>query len=359
MLWLRKIVFYVFALLYLILCPLIVSRMLGFVFDPAQQRFEKTGLVYISTNPPDATVYIDGKLAHQKTPTAIHDLAPGDHFIRIELNGYNDWENTIPIIAKKATVLANTLLIPEQWPINRISTQTYKNIYIVDDDIILAVNPLLEDIDLFHTTQKLKVSLFSKDSIYAQGQLVHLYKTPGSPYILLQVTLKDTLKFLWIKTDENPPLIEDISDFFPKTPSNVVWNNGDNQNIYAVYPENVFRIDIKNKAMFLSTLPDHLKSPIDNLRNRFLINDGNDLIVREGTIIRLFPTKQAFSLVEIYDLARSQPQTNMYFEERNGALFYLDESGFLSVVQILPYHPMLNIPIPDAIRIDIQKKTIL
>src|SRR5277367_2322874 len=114
MLGLRKIIFYIFFLIYLILCPLIVARMLGFVINPLTHRMVKTGLVYVSTNPPDATVYIDGRLAHQKTPTVLRDLTPGEHFIRIELNGYNDWERNIPILGKKATVLANTLLIPQE-----------------------------------------------------------------------------------------------------------------------------------------------------------------------------------------------------------------------------------------------------
>jgi len=358
MLWLRKIVFYIFAIIYLILCPLIVSRMLGFIFNIPEHHFEKTGLTYISTNPPDATVYIDGKLAHQKTPTIIRDLTPGNHFIRIELNGYNDLESTIPIIGKKATVLANLLLIPEEWPIKKISNQTYANIEIVDDDVLLAVNPLLNGIDLFHTTHKLKINLFSKNSIYSQGQLVHLFKSPQSPYILLEVNLKNNPKFLWIKVDEDPPLIEDITDFFPKTPSDVLWSNADDQNIFAVYPDNVFRIDIKNKAMFLDKLPVHLKSPLDNQKNKFLINDSNDLLLREGSLVRLYP-KENLGLLKVYDIARSQPGTNMYFEERNGALFYLDEAGFLSVAQILPYHPILNIPIPDALRINIQKKNLL
>src|SRR5271154_6324681 len=115
MLWLRKIIFYIFFLIYLILCPLIVARMLGFVINPLTHRLVKTGLVYVSTNPPDATVTIDGRMAHQKTPTVIRDLTPGKHFIRIELRAYTDWEWNIPIIGKKATVLANILLIPEEW----------------------------------------------------------------------------------------------------------------------------------------------------------------------------------------------------------------------------------------------------
>ena len=178
MLWLRKIIFYIFALIYLIICPLIVARMLGFVINPQTHRLVKTGLVYISTNPPDATVYIDGRLAHQTTPTVLRDLTPGKHFIRIELNGYNDWERNIPIVGKKATVLANTLLIPEEWPIKKISTQPYQNIIMAGDDILIATNPVLKNIDIFHTTQGIaenfkegnayeKPPCFPRNSIYA------------------------------------------------------------------------------------------------------------------------------------------------------------------------------------------------
>ncbi len=256
MLALRKIVFYIFAIVYLILCPLLVARMLGFVINPLTHRLEKTGLVYVSTNPPDATVYIDGRVSHQKTPTAIRDLAPGKHFIRIELIGYNDWERTVPVKGKKATVLANTLLIPEEWPIHIITNQSYQNIFPADDDILIAANPVLKNIDIFHTTQGLeenfneentyeKTPLFSSDSIYAEGEMVHLYNAPQSPFILLEANIKDKLRFLWVNLKETPPIIEDISDLFVQIPTRIAWDNADNDNIFAFYPDHIYRIDIK------------------------------------------------------------------------------------------------------------------
>ncbi len=263
MLWLRKIVFYIFAFVYLVLCPLIVARMLGFVINPLTHHLVMTGLVYVSTNPPDATVYIDGRLAHQKTPTVIKDLTPGKHFIRIELERYNDWEGNIPVVGKKATVLANTLLIPEEWPIQKISKQPYQNIIPLADDILIAVT----------------------------GQN----------------------KFLWINLKENPPLIKEIS----------------------------------NKQLNLQGLP-----PVPE---KFLINDKNDLLAKQGEWIRIYP-KEDFSSPQVYDIAKSMPSTNIYFEEKTGELFYLDEGGFLSEAQILPYRTILNIPIPEALRIKIPEK---
>jgi hypothetical protein len=189
---------------------------------------------------------------------------------------------------------------------------------------------------------------------------VRIFNAPKSPFILLEATIKDKDKFLWINLKENPPLIEDISDLFAATPTRVTWDNSDNENIYAFYPEHVYRINIKAKAIFLedaARLPESLdQQPPSNLQETFLINDKNDLLTRQGTWIRLYP-KEDFKTPQVYDIARSRPATNMYFEEKNGELFYLDrDTGFLSAAQFLPYHPILNIPIPDALRFKISTK---
>lgn len=363
--WFRKIIFYILTLVYLILCPLIVARMLGFAVNPLTHCLVKTGLIYVSTNPPDATVYMDGHLVHLTTPTVIRDLTPGDHFIRIELTGYNDWERKIPVIGKKATVLANTLLIPQEWPIKTISNQPYQNIIIAGDDTLVATNPLLKNIDIFHTTQGIKenfneeityekISLFSKNSIYATGSLIRLFSSPKSPFVILETGISDKHKFLWVNLKENPPLIEDISDLFVDSPTRITWSNSDNENIFAFYPQNIYRINIKDKAIYIqdiADLPRNLYQPSSLSQQKFLINDKNDLLIREGSWIRIYP-QEKFSGPQVYDIAKSRPSTNMYFEEKNGELFYLDNSTrFLCAAQILPYHPVLKIPIPDALRV--------
>jgi hypothetical protein len=104
-------------------------------------------------------------------------------------------------------------------------------------------------------------------------------------------------------------------------------------------------------------LPESLGAqPTHNPQEKFLINDKNDLLIRQGAWIRIYP-KENFGNPPMYDIAKSRPSTNMYFEEKNGELFYLDDNtGFLFAAQILSYHPILNIPIPDALRSKIPKK---
>jgi hypothetical protein len=350
---------------------LIIARMLGFIINPLTHRLEKTGLIYVSTNPPDAIIYIDGRLAHQKTPTAIRDLTPGKHFIRIELSGYKDWERNIPVVGKKATVLDNTLLIPEEWPIKEISRQPYQNIAVTGNDILIATNPILKNIDIYHTTQGIeqtineentyeKSPLFSDKTIYADGELISLFNEPPSPFILLEANINGKNKFLWVNLKEKPPLIEDISDLFAEMPARIAWNNADNENIFAFGPKNVYRINLKDKAIFLqdaARLPENLGTqPPSIVQEKFLINDRNDLLTRHGAWIQIYP-KEYFGDPQSYNIAKSKTSANMYFEEKNGELFYLDyDSGLLTTAQILPYRPILNIPIPETLRIKISKK---
>jgi len=333
--------------------------MLGFVTNPLTHRFVKTGLVYISTNPPDATVFIDGRMNHGTTPTVVRDLTPGKHFIRLQLDGYKDWEKSIPIIGKKATVLENTLLIPEQWPIKRISDKPYQNLIGASAGILVGINPVLKDIDIFPTDDNNNHEgspLFLKNSIYADGQLVRVFNADKSPFILLEAAFHDKHKFLWVSLKDKPPLIEDITDLFGQMPNNIVWANTDDKNIWAFYPQAIYRINIKTKTIYpfnpTAQPPDVLpQTPSGRVQQSFLINNKNNLLIREGPWIWI--TSQAhFGVPESYIITRSRPLTNMYFEEKNGELFYLDDDTlFLDTVKILHNHPLLNISVPEQLRI--------
>ncbi|MDE1919972.1 MAG: PEGA domain-containing protein [Candidatus Omnitrophica bacterium] len=342
MLWLRKVTFYIFALIYLVLCPLIVARMLGFVINPLTHRLVKTGLIYVSTNPPGAAVYADGRRARQRTPMALRDLTPGEHFIRLELAGYNDWKRHIPVKGNKATVASGILLIPQEWSIQTISEGPYQNIFPTGRDILVAANPLLKDISIIYTAPSLQgTPLFLAHSIYAGGKLVCLYNAPPSPFILLQADIKDKSKFLWINLNEKPPVIEDVSDLFPEIPSRVSWNNADDADLFAFYPSSIYRINVNAKAIYPQDpqdLPEKINQrPVETQQEAFLINNNHDLIVRRGRWIRLYPQND-FGGSHVYAIAQSKPSTNIYFESKTGELFYLDETGRLCAVQILPHH---------------------
>ncbi len=111
MIFWRTSLFYLFLAIYLVTAPLLILHMLGFVAMPSGFRFVKSGIVSISTIPPHAKVYINGKEAEQRTPVTLRNLVPGEHFIRIEKENFLDWVAHIYVVSNKVLYINNVSLI--------------------------------------------------------------------------------------------------------------------------------------------------------------------------------------------------------------------------------------------------------
>ena len=360
--FLRKIVFYVFLLIYCIICPVLILRLLGFVFDPVAKHWVKTGIIYVSSNPPDANVFINGRLAPEKTPTVIRDLTPGNYSVRMQLPGYEAWENTLPVVDKKATSIENILLIPSLWDEKKISPVKLTNIVgIPGGNCLLALNnDNVNNILILRINDLEEVDyLFPKESIYREGHLMNYFTVSQSPFIVMQIDLGDVHKYLWIDTRDKLVHIEDISDLISSPPQHLYWEPNDDKNLYAFYPSSVNRINIKAKAIYPNIDPRNLpvekkKLMIENIPRAdqvFVINNTNTFLLRRGTEIFLkdnLPETQA----RLTKVLNTQANTDIFFFERTGKLYFINEqTGALTAMTILHHKPFIPKPIADTLRL--------
>ena len=89
MILLRRILFYLFFIAYLVICPLIILYAFGYILQPNSERgMVKTGLISLASVPPGANVYIENKRYLSRTPTVIRDLIPGDYYVSMYLKDY-------------------------------------------------------------------------------------------------------------------------------------------------------------------------------------------------------------------------------------------------------------------------------
>lgn len=102
---LRRTLFYFLLIIYLILTPWLILRMLGYAWHPLSGRCVKTGLIILNTSPSGATVFVDGKRQKHLTPLTIGQLIPGKNFVRIEKEGYHDWASHIQVESNTVTQL--------------------------------------------------------------------------------------------------------------------------------------------------------------------------------------------------------------------------------------------------------------
>ena len=86
MLILRKIVFYIFALFYIVFCPLVVLYAFGYIFKPqSEEVVVKTGIIYLSTAPAGASIYVNGEL--QNTGTWEGTFTSATDYLKIASRG--------------------------------------------------------------------------------------------------------------------------------------------------------------------------------------------------------------------------------------------------------------------------------
>jgi hypothetical protein len=263
---LRKIVFYIFLAVYGVVCPLLILRMLGFIFAP-QTGFVKTGLIYVSANPPNAKVIIDGVAAHETAPTVIRDLTPGEHDIAINLQGYVPWRKKVPVAGNKATALDNVLLVPAAWR-TRTLTDTDFNTLIalagnppsliagrgdtIDDIILMRLNKNIEEEEDAQVQQPLNglPTLFPAQSIYKGARVMGYFTVDKSPFFVIHIVDDNKDKYLWVDPREKQPHAEDITELLIGEPKQLTWEASDEKNIFALQGTTVNRLNIKSRAIY-------------------------------------------------------------------------------------------------------------
>lgn len=110
----RKSVLALFALTFLVAAPLVILLTAGYRYSWKKNRFEKTGMIYVETEPRSVRVYLNGVPQKKTTPTSLTHLLPDDYRVRLEKTGYLNWEKTMTVesgatsFAKVARLFPNT-----------------------------------------------------------------------------------------------------------------------------------------------------------------------------------------------------------------------------------------------------------
>ena len=259
MVLLRKIVFYIFVLTYIILCPLIILYALGYIYKPdVEKHIMVTGDIHLSTLPTGASIYINDKIFDNKTPALIDQLSPGDYAVRLFLDGYGVWSQTLPVEAGKATVLDEIILIPKAPEEEIVSPYEFKNLLYIHGTpfVILAKSALLGDWLIYDRNAKNFYPAVPSDSPYAGYPVYTYFKVKKSPYVILIIGSKSEYKALQLDLSAKEPLLGDITGLFPEIPRQVLWEAGDTSNVFALQGEHVNKLDVKSGALY----PEYIKN---------------------------------------------------------------------------------------------------
>lgn len=112
----RRIVFYLLVFLFVLTGPIAVLYSLGYTFRFSTATFETTGGLFIKSDTPRMSLFLDGAFVKETGfitgSTLVTDVTPGTHVLRLEKQGFRPWTKTAVVAPTAVTEFRNVFLVP-------------------------------------------------------------------------------------------------------------------------------------------------------------------------------------------------------------------------------------------------------
>ncbi len=132
----RMIAFYSSVLLFFITLPILLSYSLGYKIDYHKLKIYKTGIIYLSSRPSGASVYVNGKLYKDLTPAQVEELKPASYKIEVKREGFYPWEGELAVRPNMVTKADRIVLFPVSREIKRLLDSEVYDFAISDKGLI-------------------------------------------------------------------------------------------------------------------------------------------------------------------------------------------------------------------------------
>lgn len=254
MVWLRKIIFVCFLVAYLILCPLTVLYVLGYVIQPAvSQGIIKTGLIVIRTVPSGASIYLNGKRFAKRSPAILHRLLPGSYQVKITLPGYAPWIRRVNVEPQKATALDHVLFVPKHLQPVSVLEGPYQNLIPIPQTrwLLLAGTKRLANWVVYDWQSRKGYPVISDSSVFGNAEVIEPITMEESPLVLLRVQDEGIERFLAVElSSHGTHSLRDISPLFPKSLEQVIWEGHQTDFLFTFQEHYVNRVDPQLMAIY-------------------------------------------------------------------------------------------------------------
>ena len=253
MLNIRRIIFYLFTLIYCVLCPVLILYSFGYIFNPVKKQLSQTGLIHIETIPSGADIYLGRSHYKYKTPTSINNLLPGRYQVNLRLKGHRLWSHEISIEEGKASVFNDIFILPRKLSPKILNPQSYyQNLILLREpgNFILKTSPQLKDLSIFYLENEEFRPLLKDYAMYSDFSVSDVYPQTGSRQIIVFGGQLWDKKFFLINPENKEHIITDITKLFNGRPDEIVWNVEYRNNCFILYGDDINRLDLKEMSVY-------------------------------------------------------------------------------------------------------------
>ena len=237
----RKILFFVFFLIFLLGAPLMILYYQGYRFDFEKKSLTQTGGLFLKVIPKQAEIYLNGKLV-KKTDfffgsALIENLLPKKYLVEVKKNGYFSWKKDLEIKEREVTEAKNIVLFPKNPNFSILTKDTpsgYPNFWFSPDGKKMILKEDQEGtwaLKLYDLDRSVKSHLIAGTDLSRQeSELFDLKFSEDSKEIYLDVGIKEQEKKFALKLDKVPPILSEME--ITPAPENILAPQTFNGSLY-------------------------------------------------------------------------------------------------------------------------------
>lgn len=248
-----------FTAIYLIACPVLILYSLGYIFNPINRQLEHTGIIYLSSVPRGANIYLGRSRFSEKTPAAVRQLREGTYMVRLQLRGYKPWKSSINVEAGKAAVFENILLIPYFWRPEYFSREPFRQIVAQTQGegfFLVSKGGALGEYFIFDLEKEILKNIILPGSPFYSFDIVDIYTKEGSSRFILYGGALFNRKYLLLDIRDTAAFVKDISKLFIKKPQYLDWEGKRGEYVFAFYPGRLDVLNIQSNSIYPNFLTD-------------------------------------------------------------------------------------------------------
>ncbi len=236
----RKILLFLFFLIFIISAPLLVFYFQGYRFDFKNKKLIQTGGLFLKIKPKQTKIYLDEKLSKETDflfgSALIENLLPKKYNVKVKKEGYFDWEKNLEIREKEVTEARNVVLFPNDINFSFLS-KGIKDVWLSPDERKMIFKEKKEDIwelKIYDLEKNLKSHLLKESDISSKGaDLFDLEFSRDGKKIYFDTVIEEQLKkkSFVLEIDKSPPFLKETEKTLPPL-ENIITSQQINEEVY-------------------------------------------------------------------------------------------------------------------------------
>ncbi len=113
----RRLIYLFFILIFAVAAPLIVFYTAGYRYNLQKGKVEQVGVLFISTFPKNAKIYLNDELMPTDRPLRLPSLRPNYYQVKVATENYYPWQKTLEVKSKTSTLAFDIVLFKNKTPL--------------------------------------------------------------------------------------------------------------------------------------------------------------------------------------------------------------------------------------------------